>query len=230
MSKTESPVNHKALLISRAISSVINVSISAGILFLSAGRADWLFAWLYLFSYLVFQYVSLRVSFRHIQQKTIPQKQSTLNRVLEIGYSLTHPLTLILAGFEFNLTQNPVALGLTIQSSAFVVLLLVFGLMIWAQWENPYYHSQNPTFEEGQKVVKTGPYQFIRHPGYAGLFMLALIRPLLLGSRLGITTGLAGAAIILLRTFLEDRTLQKDSARYKQYALKVRHRIFSGIW
>jgi len=230
MTKNEAPINHTALLISRAVSSVINVSISAGILFLSAGRVDWLFAWLYLFSYLVFQYISLRVSFRHIQQKTIPQKQSMLNRALEIGYSLTHPLTLILAGFEFNLTQNPMALGLTIQSLAFVFLLLIFGLMVWAQWENPYYHSQNATFQEGQKVIKTGPYQFIRHPGYAGLFTLALIRPLLLGSRLGITTGLIGAAIILVRTFLEDRTLQKDNAKYKQYAQSVRHRIFSGIW
>lgn len=230
MAKNVPSVNYKALLISRSISSVINVSISAGILFISAGRADWPFAWLYLFSYLVFQYISLRVSFRHIQQNIIPQKRFALNRVLEIGYSLTHPLTLILAGFELNLTQNPMALGLSIQSIAFVFLLLTFSLIIWAQWENPYYHSQSTAFQEGQKVIDSGPYQFIRHPGYAGLFMLALIRPLILGSRLGIAAGLIGAVIILLRTFLEDRALQKDSSKYKVYAQKVRHRIFSGIW
>lgn len=60
--------------------------------------------------------------------------------------------------------------------------------------------------------------------------MLALTRPFILGSRLGIIAGLIGAAIILLQTFLEDRTLQKDSDKYKGYAQKVRHRIFSGIW
>jgi len=230
MSKNNSPVNHTALLISRAISSVINVSISAGILFLSAGRADWPFAWIYLFSYLIFQYISLRVSFKHLQQEVTSQKQSVHNRVLEIGYSLTHPITLILAGFEFNLTQNPMVLGLIVQGMAFAFLLLIFGLMIWAQWENPYYHSRNIAFEENQKIIDTGPYQYIRHPGYAGLFMLALTRPFILGSRLGIIAGLIGAAIILLQTYLEDRTLQKDGDNYKQYVQKVRHRIFSGIW
>lgn len=230
MSKNVSPVNYKALLISRSIASVTNVSISAGILFLSAGRADWPFAWVYLFSYLVFQYVSLRVSFRHLQQEANPQKQSTLNKIFEISYSLMHPLTLILAGFEFNLTQNPMALGLIIQSIAFVFLLMVFALMVWAQWENPYYYSRSTAFQQRQKVVTTGPYQFIRHPGYAGMFMLALARPLVLGSQLGLLPAIIGAAIILLQTFLEDRALQKDNAEYKQYTQVVRHRIFSGIW
>jgi len=230
MSKKNSSINPIALLISRSISSVINVSISAGILFISAGRTDWPFAWIYLFTYLIFQYISLRVSFRHLQQNFTSQKQSTLNKILEIGYSLMHPLTLILAGFEFNLTKDPAALGVTIQSIAYVFLLLTFSLMIWAQWENPYYFSQSTAFTQGQKVIATGPYQYIRHPGYAGMFMLALARPLVLGSRMGLLPAMIGAAIIILQAFVEDRTLQKDNIKYKQYIQQVRHRIFSGIW
>ena len=230
MSKKNSSINPIALLISRSISSVINVSISAGILFISAGRTDWPFAWIYLFTYLIFQYISLRVSFRHLQQNFTSQKQSTLNKILEIGYSLMHPLTLILAGFEFNLTKDPAALGVTVQSIAYVFLLLTFALMIWAQWENPYYFSRNTSFTQGQKVITTGPYQYIRHPGYAGMFMLALARPLVLGSRMGLLPAMIGAAIIIVQAFVEDRTLQKDNIKYKQYIQQVRHRIFSGIW
>ncbi|HSM71761.1 MAG TPA: isoprenylcysteine carboxylmethyltransferase family protein [Anaerolineales bacterium] len=223
-------VNRKALTISRSISIIFNVAISAGILFLAAGQTNWPFAWLYILSYLIFQLLSMRVSLRHGQIEKHPQKRSFLDRVFEIGYSLTHPITLILAGFEFSLTRNPFALGTTIQSIAYLFLLLIFALMIWTQWENPYYHSQISNFQQGQEIVRTGPYQFIRHPGYAGLLMLAIARPLVLGSRLGLLAGMIGAFIIIVRTLWEDRALKKNSADYEEYARDVRHRIFSGIW
>jgi protein-S-isoprenylcysteine O-methyltransferase Ste14 len=223
-------VNRKALSISQSISIVFNVAISAGILFLAAGRTNWLFGWLYIFSYLIFQLLSLRVTLRHGQIEESREKRSFLDRAFEVGYSLTHPLTLILAGFEFSLTQNQFALGITIQSIAYLFLLLIFALMIWAQLENPNYHSRSLNFQQGQEIIRTGPYQLIRHPVYAGLFMLAIVRPLVLGSRLGLLAGIIGAFIIIIRTLWEDRALQKNSADYRQYAQDVRHRIFSGIW
>jgi protein-S-isoprenylcysteine O-methyltransferase Ste14 len=227
----EPRVNLKALSISRSIVIVFNVSISAGILFLAAGRANWLFAWLYIISYLVFQLLSLHVSLRHGQMiEGPPHKRSFWDRTVETGYSLTHPLTLILAGFEFSLTRNPFALGPVVQSVAYGFLLLTFALMIWVQAENPYYHSQSTNLQKGREIIRTGPYQFIRHPGYAGLFMLAIARPLVLGSRLGLLAGMIGAFIIIVRTLWEDRALQKNSADYREYAQDVCHRIFSGIW
>jgi protein-S-isoprenylcysteine O-methyltransferase Ste14 len=60
--------------------------------------------------------------------------------------------------------------------------------------------------------------------------MLALARPLMLGSLLGLAPGILGAIIILLRTALEDHTLQKTVDGYKAYAQTVRHRLFEGIW
>jgi protein-S-isoprenylcysteine O-methyltransferase Ste14 len=223
-------VNRKALTISQSISIVFNVAISAGILFLAAGRSNWLFGWLYIFSYLIFQLLSLRVTLRHGQIEESREKRSFLDRAFEVWYSLTHPLTLILAGFEFNLTQNPFALGITIQSIAYLFLLLIFALMIWVQAENPYYHSQISKIQQGRDIIRTGPYQVIRHPGYAGLFMLAIARPLVLGSRLGLLAGMIGAFIIIVRTLWEARALQKNSADYREYAQDVCHRIFSGIW
>jgi len=224
------PINLKALAISRSVTIVFNVAISAGILFLAAGQTNWFFGWLYILSYLIFQLLSLRVSLRHVQLEEHPQKRSFWDRLFETGYSLTHPLTLILPGFEFSLTQSPLGLGVTIQSIAYMFLLLTFALMIWAQVENPYFHSQSTNFQHGQEVIRTGPYRFIRHPGYAGLFMLAIVRPLVLGSLLGLATGVVGVFIIIARTVREDQSLQKDSPDYKQYVQEVRHRIFSGIW
>ena len=81
-----------------------------------------------------------------------------------------------------------------------------------------------------QTIVTTGPYQFIRHPGYLGLFMLALAHPLVLGSLLGLAPGIIGALIIVILTAHEDRTLQSGVAEYKLYAQTVRYRLFEGIW
>jgi protein-S-isoprenylcysteine O-methyltransferase Ste14 len=218
-----------ALFISGTFTNVLNVAISAGILFLAAGRIDWSFAWIYILSYLAFRLASLFISIKKFQKEET-QKTSLFDRILDIGYGLTHPLTLIIAGFEFSLTQNPQALGGFVQGTAFLFLILTFALMLWTQWENPNYFSNSSTFQNGQKLVNTGPYQFIRHPGYAGLFMLALIRPLLLGSRMGLLAGIVGASIMILRTVREDWALQKNSEEYKHYAETVRYKIFSGVW
>jgi len=223
------PANLMALFISGAISNVLNVAISAAILFLAAGRTDWPFAWIYIISYLAFRLVSLYISLRYVQPSET-QKPPLFDRILDIGYGLTHPFTLILAGFEFNLTQNSQAFGATVHVVALIFLILTFTLMLWAQWENPYYFSNTITFQGKQKIINTGPYQFIRHPGYAGLFMLAFARPLILGSRLGFLPGMIGASIILLKTIREDHLLQQHSEDYKNYAKTVRHRMFSGIW
>jgi len=227
---SDSSVNIKALFISRSITIIINVAISAGILFFAAGEEIWPFAWLYIFSYLTFQLISLYVAIEHDQLKEDSQNRSLWDRILGVSYSLTHPLTLILAGFEFSLTRNPHAFGLTIQCIAYAFLILTFALIVWAQSENPCYYSSNMAIQPGQKVITTGPYQFIRHPGYAGLFMLSLARPLVLGSRLGFLAGMVGATLVILRTILEDRTMQNDNTDYKQYAQTVRYRIFSNFW
>jgi len=222
-------VNWGALFISRTVNNIFNVVISAGILFLSAGRVDWFFAWIYILSYLAFRLASSFASLKHVQRNET-QTLPLFDRILDTGYGLTHPLTLLFAGFEFNLTQSPYALGPIIQGTSFVFLILTFALIVWAQWGNPYYSSNDTSLQNGQSLVNTGPYQYIRHPGYAGLFILSLVRPLLLGSRLGLFIGLIGASIIILRTVREDTALQKNSEEYKQYAQTVRHRIFSGIW
>jgi protein-S-isoprenylcysteine O-methyltransferase Ste14 len=39
-----------------------------------------------------------------------------------------------------------------------------------------------------------------------------------------------GAAVVVVRTALEDRMLQNELAGYKDYAGRVRYRLIPGIW
>ena len=98
--------------------------------------------------------------------------------------------------------------------------------------------SVNPFFEgtvrlqteRGQRVVDSGPYAKVRHPGYAGLCLWALATPLLL--RAPVSAWVAGATVawVVLRTVLEDRLLRRGLAGYEDYVRRVRWRLVPGLW
>ncbi len=66
--------------------------------------------------------------------------------------------------------------------------------------------------DRGQAVCTSGPYRFVRHPGYVGGLLFMLATPLLLGSWLALIPQAIAAALLVLRTYLEDRTLQAELA------------------
>jgi protein-S-isoprenylcysteine O-methyltransferase Ste14 len=84
--------------------------------------------------------------------------------------------------------------------------------------------------EAGQRVIDTGPYGVVRHPMYmAAILMLAGI-PLALDSLWGLLIVPGGIGILALRLTAEERTLVRDLPGYAEYRLKVRWRLFPGIW
>ncbi|MEN6576649.1 MAG: isoprenylcysteine carboxylmethyltransferase family protein [Phycisphaerales bacterium] len=84
--------------------------------------------------------------------------------------------------------------------------------------------------ERGHQVVSTGPYRWMRHPGYAGTLLASLATPVLLDSRWAFLPAVFLTAVLVLRTALEDRTLQQELPSYADYAKRVRHRLLPGVW
>jgi len=78
--------------------------------------------------------------------------------------------------------------------------------------------------------VSSGPYRFIRHPGYAGALWTYLFTPLLLDSAWALLPALLLAGVLVLRTALEDGTLQQELPGYAEFTLKTRYRLFPGLW
>src|SRR5262249_15072173 len=87
----------------------------------------------------------------------------------------------------------------------------------------------NPA-ERGHVVITTRPYRFVRHPGYTAALVAAVTSGIALGS--WISTFIAPVALVLLvwRTTVEDRMLQRDLPGYAEYAARVRYRLVPGIW
>lgn len=103
------------------------------------------------------------------------------------------------------------------------------GLSALAMVANPYFEG-TARIQPGQRVVDAGPYQRVRHPGYAGLALWALASPLLLRSARAFVPGVAAVAWVVVRTALEDRMLRRELAGYPYYVRRVRWRLVPSLW
>jgi protein-S-isoprenylcysteine O-methyltransferase Ste14 len=70
----------------------------------------------------------------------------------------------------------------------------------------------------------------VRHPLYLAALLMCAGIPLALGSLWALVPGAVGALVLVVRTVLEDRTLQKELEGYQEYAGRVRHRLIPGVW
>jgi protein-S-isoprenylcysteine O-methyltransferase Ste14 len=106
-----------------------------------------------------------------------------------------------------------------------------FNLTYWAMAENTHFETTvRIQFDRNHRVVTSGPYRIVRHPGYAGLIVTNFGSTMILGSLYGFITASATLLIVGLRTWLEDRALTAELEGYRDYRQKVRYRIFPLIW
>lgn len=114
---------------------------------------------------------------------------------------------------------------------ALVVLLLGYSFSSSAIVENRFFSGTvRIQSERGHHVVSTGPYRFVRHPGYAGALWGYLVIPLLLDSAWAFIPAVLLVGVLILRTALEDKTLQEELPGYKEFAQKTRYRLVPGLW
>jgi protein-S-isoprenylcysteine O-methyltransferase Ste14 len=120
---------------------------------------------------------------------------------------------------------------LTAQITALTICVLGYALVVWATASNPYFSQiVRIQSERGHRVVTGGPYHYVRHPAYVGALLFELAVPILLASWSALAISGLGALLLILRTALEDQTLQAELTGYVDYTRQVRHRLVPGIW
>jgi protein-S-isoprenylcysteine O-methyltransferase Ste14 len=113
------------------------------------------------------------------------------------------------------------------------VAIFSFGwiLLTWAMLVNPHFEATvRIQMDRHHRVVTTGPYAIVRHPGYVGASLWALGSPLIVGSAYGLIPAGITVGLLVLRTWLEDKTLQAELPGYTEYTKQVRYRLLPGIW
>ena len=112
-----------------------------------------------------------------------------------------------------------------------VMLASGLGLGGWAMISNAYFSTAvRIQTDRGHEVCRSGPYRYVRHPGYAGFVLQSLGTPILLGSWWALMPGIAAGVLMVMRASLEDRVLQAELKGYPEFVNKVRYRLVPGLW
>jgi protein-S-isoprenylcysteine O-methyltransferase Ste14 len=134
------------------------------------------------------------------------------------------------AGFEALYGPN-VTFGMPVKIMALILIVSGYVLGSYAMYINRFFSGYvRIQSDRGHTVISEGPYRWIRHPGYTGSVMSFLAIPLFLDSIWAFVPALAISLVLIIRTRLEDYTLQEELTGYKEYAEKVRYRLFPKIW
>ncbi len=163
---------------------------------------------------------------RFMQHEDIKSWDKPLSRLLGLGGGLI-PLVVGLDDL-FN-WSSPFSLPIKMVS-----LIIILAGYVWGSYaliENRFFSGVvRIQTERDHHVVSSGPYRWIRHPGYAGALLTYLATPLFLDSRWAFLPTLFIIAVLFIRTRLEDATLQNELTGYRDYAKRVRYRLLPGIW
>lgn len=113
----------------------------------------------------------------------------------------------------------------------YAAVLLGIAVTGWAQAVNPFFEpGVRIQSERHQRVIDSGPYRFVRHPGYSAALWLFFGMALALGSFWALLPAVLAAALLVVRTAWEDQLLQAELEGYVDYARRVQFKLFPGIW
>lgn len=135
----------------------------------------------------------------------------------------------IVAGIEGQvLGWRPTPLWL--RSMGAVVVAAGLFLLFRSMAESPHFETTLRIQGDTHRIVDTGPYHFVRHPGYVGIGLVFLGSPLLLGSAWALIPAGLGFSCTVVRTAFEDHFLRLKLHGYREYSARVRYRLIPGLW
>lgn len=125
--------------------------------------------------------------------------------------------------------SGDVPMGVTVAGAG----LMLAGQVLFAvsKRENAHFSSTvRIQTERRHEVCDSGPYQFVRHPGYLGMLALQLAFPLVMNSYVAFVPAAIGAGVLVVRTVLEDRFLVEHLPGYADYAGRTRWTLLPGLF
>ena len=221
-----------ALYILDQILGVVGMGVA---LFWSAGRIDWWPAWaaiaVWLAFYTAMDILLLRFNPNLMAERLAPPKGAkTWDRAILSILRLTQLVRYILAGLDQRYGWTG-GFPLAAQITGLTVCVLSYALLAWAMVSNTFFSQiVRIQSDRGHTVATDGPYRYVRHPAYIGMILFELAMATLLASWWAIIAGGLCAILLILRTALEDHTLQAELTGYADYARQVRYRLLPGIW
>ncbi len=208
------------------------------LLFLSAGRLDWPMGWVYVVLVVsittLSRYLMIRRNPALLEERTTALSRDDTKRwdkILAPIIAVIVPLgQIIVAGLDYRYDWSPAFAG-WVEWAGIALMIAGYVFASWPMLINPYFSSTVRIQQErGQQVVTNGPYRMVRHPSYLGLLIGTAGVSLVLSSLWSLILVAVMLVAVVIRTALEDATLQRELPGYRDYAQKTRFRLFPGLW
>jgi len=146
-----------------------------------------------------------------------------------MALSVSFPMVIV-AGLDHRFGWSPV-FPLSLIVLGLLLISLGYAFATWALIENRFFSSVvRIQMDRGHVVCDSGPYRIVRHPGYAGIILALLGIVLALSSMWTLIPAAVALIIAVIRTVLEDQTLQDELPGYRDYARRVHYRLIPGIY
>jgi protein-S-isoprenylcysteine O-methyltransferase Ste14 len=202
------------------------------ILFLAADNFKWIWGWVYIIIYLCYILINASILPKELIAERGKSKDNVKNwdKILNKINIIPGLGLIVVSGLDqrFNWTSD-----LSIYFHVLGLILYVAGsiLFSWSMISNNFFSTLvRIQIDRDHKVATTGPYKFIRHPGYSGFILSSFGVPLILGSLWALIPAIVTGFLLTIRTILEDRTLYLELEGYKEFSEKTRYRLIPGIW
>ncbi len=213
--------------------SIVYTVIFGFALFATSDDLGWGWGWLYLAIYIINQIIlTVILPPDLLSERSKPQEGSKgWDIVLASVAALLMPIGIyIVAGFDHGQGWSG-SFSPVVQIVASVVMIGGIALSDWAMVANKFFSGVIRIQKDRGHTVQTGgPYRFVRHPGYVGGILHHVAAPLMLGSWWALIPGSIGALLFVIRTALEDKTLQDELPGYRAYTQRTHYRLLPGIW
>ncbi len=225
----------KYLLFKGILFGAVSWALFGWFVFLAAGTFEWVWGWIGLAVVILGHGISGYCIWRSnpdlIYRRRKPGNDTkSWDKLLLALFGFTHLMTWSAAAIDYRLNGTlPASFSLV---SGIILYTFFLYILTWAMLENTFFEKfVRIQLDQNHRVVATGPYRFVRHPGYmATILGFVFGIPLILGSAWSFLPSFFCMIALILRTWLEDRFLLKELPGYKEYAETVKYRLIYGIW
>lgn len=214
----------------------VNVGLTAVLLFASAGTLNWPLAWVYVGATVAFLVINMLVLLRVNREVIAARADKARNQgrwhavVSLIGGVFIWFGATIVSGLDYRFGWTPPYSGWFV-GMALAVMAAGNFVLLWSMAVNKHFETGVRVQEEREhRVITSGPYHYVRHPGYVGMGLTQLATPVVLGTLWAFVPCLLGILMLVLRTALEDRMLRENLPGYTAYAQQTRYRLLPGVW
>ena len=216
------------------LANLITLVILLVCLFIPAGTLDYWQAWIFA---AVFEASAqaLGIYFLRHDRKLVERRmrigplveQRPVQKFISALFILGFVGFVVLPAFDHRFGWSPVAPVVSVIANAMIILsfLLFFVVM-----KSNSYAASTIQVEEGQPVVSTGPYAYVRHPMYSGALLLLAAMPLALGSWWSVLLVVPFFPVLVWRILDEEIFLRQNLPGYDKYMQRVRYRLVPRVW